>query len=166
MTLLWRRSLSYKNQSPLLCRANQWTWFLYNRDLRHEKIKPFSTNIPFLYPLKTAENQRFSDVFRGYRNGTLVWNWLITFLKHGKKDRTNLGLTRYINKEKKEVTDCVNATQHNHLRSFSSFTFFTRMCEPGSTRTVLGTTLKTQTQLALFFFVHCGTKKELLFYIL
>ena len=24
--------------------------------------------VSFLYPLKTSENQRFSDVFRGYRN--------------------------------------------------------------------------------------------------
>ena len=35
-------------------------------------INPFHANVPFLYPLKTSENQRFSDVFGGYRNGTLV----------------------------------------------------------------------------------------------
>ena len=29
-------------------------------------------NVPLLYPLKTSENQRFSGVFRGYRNGTLA----------------------------------------------------------------------------------------------
>ena len=34
----------------------------------------FSTNVPSLYPLKTSENRRFSDVFRGYRIGTLVEN--------------------------------------------------------------------------------------------
>ena len=33
---------------------------------------PFSTNVPLLYPLKTSENLRFTDVFRGYRSGTLV----------------------------------------------------------------------------------------------
>ena len=32
-------------------------------------IKLFSANIPFLYLLKTSEDL-FSDVFRGYRNGT------------------------------------------------------------------------------------------------
>ena len=37
-------------------------------------IKPFSTNVPLLYPLKTSENLCFSDVFRGYRSGTLVEN--------------------------------------------------------------------------------------------
>ena len=44
-------------------------------------LKPFSTNVPFLYPQKMPENQRFSDVFSGYRNGTLGKNWLncITF---------------------------------------------------------------------------------------
>ena len=24
---------------PLICRANQWTWFLYDRNLRHERVK-------------------------------------------------------------------------------------------------------------------------------
>ena len=41
-------------------------------------IKPFSTNVPLLYPLKTSENLWFSDVFRGYRSGTFVKNGLIT----------------------------------------------------------------------------------------
>ena len=40
-------------------------------------VNPFSTNVPLLYPLKT-ENFRFSDVFRGYRSGTLVENGLTT----------------------------------------------------------------------------------------
>ena len=39
-------------------------------------INPFSTNVPLLYPLKTSENRRLFDVFRGYRNGTLVENGL------------------------------------------------------------------------------------------
>ena len=34
-------------------------------------INPFSTNVPFLYPLK-IENLRFYDVFRRYRSGTFV----------------------------------------------------------------------------------------------
>ena len=28
----------------------------------------------FHYPLKTPENQKYSDVFRGYKNNTLAWN--------------------------------------------------------------------------------------------
>ena len=37
----------------------------------------FSTNVPLLYPLKTSENRRFCDVFRGYRSATLAENGLI-----------------------------------------------------------------------------------------
>ena len=34
-------------------------------------LNPIQPTGPFLYPLKMSENQRFSDVFRGYKNGTL-----------------------------------------------------------------------------------------------
>ena len=40
-------------------------------------INPFSTNVPLLYPLKSSENLRFSDIFRAYKSGTLVENGLI-----------------------------------------------------------------------------------------
>ena len=40
-------------------------------------INPFSTSVGLLYPLKTSKNLRSSDVFRGYRSGTLVENQLI-----------------------------------------------------------------------------------------
>ena len=40
-------------------------------------LNPFLINAPILYPLKTPENQRFSDVFRGYKIGTLARNGLI-----------------------------------------------------------------------------------------
>ena len=32
---------------------------------------------PFLYPLKTPENQRFSEAFRGSKMGTLARNRII-----------------------------------------------------------------------------------------
>ena len=32
--------------------------------------------VPFSYPLKTRENQRFSVIFWWYRNGRLAWNGL------------------------------------------------------------------------------------------
>ena len=35
------------------------------------------TAVPFLNPLKTSENLRFSDVFRGYKKGSLGNNGLI-----------------------------------------------------------------------------------------
>ena len=34
------------------------------------------SNVKFLYPLKTSEKRRFSDVFRGYKNVTLDINGL------------------------------------------------------------------------------------------
>ena len=43
-------------------------------------INPFHANVPFLYSLKMSENQRFSDVFRGYRNETLARKGLINQL--------------------------------------------------------------------------------------
>ena len=51
-------------------------------------INPYSTNVPLLYLLKTLENLRFSDVFRGYRSETLVenrLNWYISLLFLTKK---------------------------------------------------------------------------------
>ena len=39
-------------------------------------INPIYSNSPFLYPLKTSGNQRFSDFFRGCRNGILGENGL------------------------------------------------------------------------------------------
>ena len=37
-------------------------------------------NVPCLYTLKASENQRFSDVFSGYRNESFIgWNGLILF---------------------------------------------------------------------------------------
>ena len=39
-------------------------------------INPFHTIVLFLYPLKTSENLRFSDVFRGYRKRSEVVNGL------------------------------------------------------------------------------------------
>ena len=35
-------------------------------------INPFLINIPILYPLKTAENQKLSGVFKGYTMRTMA----------------------------------------------------------------------------------------------
>ena len=40
-------------------------------------INPFPTNVPLVYPVKTSENLRFSDFFKGYTNETSVENGLI-----------------------------------------------------------------------------------------
>ena len=41
-------------------------------------IKLFSTNVQLLYPLKTSEKRKLSDIFRGYRSETLFEDGLIT----------------------------------------------------------------------------------------
>ena len=40
LTLSWRRSLSYRNQSIDL-QSKSMNWFLYDRDLRHERVNTF-----------------------------------------------------------------------------------------------------------------------------
>ena len=37
-------------------------------------LNPFHATDLFLYPRKTSENLRFSDVFRGYRKRPVAWN--------------------------------------------------------------------------------------------
>ena len=44
--------------------------------LQYNVISPFHALGFFLYLLKTLENQRFSDVFRGYRKRPVVLNRL------------------------------------------------------------------------------------------
>ena len=49
---------------------------LIQRNPKNAREKPFLTHLtPILHfytPLKTSENQRFCDVFRGYKNETLA----------------------------------------------------------------------------------------------
>ena len=52
VTLSWRRSLSYRNQSTdLLCKSMD--WFLYDRDLRHERTKEHPSWNPYLTLITT-----------------------------------------------------------------------------------------------------------------
>ena len=41
-----------------------------------DSFNPFEPNAPFLYPQRSSENQRFSNVFKGYGNVTLDLNGL------------------------------------------------------------------------------------------
>ena len=47
-------------------------------------INSFVPNAPFLYPLKTSKNGKFSDVSRGLRKGALRTNGL----RHEKKNNS------------------------------------------------------------------------------
>ena len=100
LILSCRRFLSYRNQSIDLGSKSMY-WFLYDMDLRHERVKPASDqylltsalksthfkpmshlDTPwkrqkiFQYPLFLGSTEKFFDVFRRYRNGTLAWNGL------------------------------------------------------------------------------------------
>ena len=50
-------------------------------------VNPFHATVLFWYPLKTSENQRFSDAFRGYQKRPLAWNGLMLF-KTKKQKKT------------------------------------------------------------------------------
>ena len=39
-------------------------------------VNAFLVKVPILYPMKTLEKQRFSDVFKGYKMETLARNEL------------------------------------------------------------------------------------------
>ena len=52
----------------------RWSRRNYLLNLRN----PSQVNVPYIYPLKTLENQRFPDVFREDRNEILAWNGIIS----------------------------------------------------------------------------------------
>ena len=54
LALSYWRFLSYRNQSMDL-QSESMDWFLYDRNLRNERINPFVLNVTFLYLLKTSE---------------------------------------------------------------------------------------------------------------
>ena len=51
------------------------------QQLRESYIGPFHATDLFWYLLKTSENQRFPDVFRGYQRRPVAWNGLTHHLK-------------------------------------------------------------------------------------
>ena len=69
-----------RKPSSLQCKSIEWFPYDGNVGLKMAKwhqdgvmdFNPFHVNVLFLYPLKTSENHRFSDIFRGLRIGTLV----------------------------------------------------------------------------------------------
>ena len=70
-------AFGYISENPLIEHPNQ----TITMEFEYGKVfNPFSTNVPLLYSLKTSENRRLSDVFRGYRSGTLVENGLMIII--------------------------------------------------------------------------------------
>ena len=72
--------MQYRNSAASKNATSSWAISqrakLIQCNIKKCNINPFSTNAPFLFPLKTLEKRRFSSVFRGYRSGTLVENAL------------------------------------------------------------------------------------------
>ena len=59
-------------------------WIIYWRAIKSLFINSFHATGLFLYPLKATENLWFSDVFRGYREGLVVWNGLTNWQSESK----------------------------------------------------------------------------------
>ena len=50
-------------------------WFLYDRHFRHERVKPFQANVPFLYIFISPEDIKKPEPFlhfEGYKKITLA----------------------------------------------------------------------------------------------
>ena len=60
-------SPAHKETKQFIYKGNQLTVFYMMTALFINSFNPFHATNLFLYPLKTSENLRFSDVFRGYR---------------------------------------------------------------------------------------------------
>ena len=53
-------------------------------------VNPFQVKAPFLVPLKTSENLRFSNVFRGIKKEKFAWNGLILSAPTPQNGQTHL----------------------------------------------------------------------------
>ena len=89
--------------------------FERNGDIGTKRFNSFHVNVPFLYPLKTPENRRFSDIFRGYRNETLAWKRLLQFtpllsLYNHKKHQKTSGM-KWVN-----ATDAFEDIKDHYLQ--------------------------------------------------
>ena len=79
-TLFWRPIVN-SDTSAISSGAKEWLWTLFGCWINVYKgniylFNPFHANDLFWYPLKTSENQRFSDVFREYQKRSVSWNGL------------------------------------------------------------------------------------------
>ena len=85
LALSWRRSLSYRNQSiDVLCKSID--WFLYHRDLRHERVKAKITPLEQL--LKFREPLAVGTSTKKIRNVLEIY-CLYTLLNDPKKSKEN-----------------------------------------------------------------------------
>ena len=85
-------------------------------------LSPFYATDLFWYPLKTSENQRFSDVFRGYQKRSVAWNGLIVSLNLYECEANYLYILQILNK-----TSCIELSLSFRIREYfwSMITFYT-----------------------------------------
>ena len=130
-------------------------------------INPFSTNVPLLQPLKTSENRKFLDVFKGYRSRALVENVLMSkFINDAKYlqiDSQNIQIktSNYFKLNfllDKSISECENI--HTNLRICSYFlkrylqaNLQCNHLEPESTFSSTGTI-----GFSVFHFQHVGSR--------
>ena len=83
LTLPWQWSLWYKNQSIDL-QSKSMDWFLYDRDLRHERV-----NLPANDYIKSLPKKRFWDRIQNFEASlnplNLIWSWNKSEKKQRKK---------------------------------------------------------------------------------
>ena len=85
-----KKKKHHKNQKPSNCsllQINFWlptgqrfsilTFNCFYYWMFRQINNSFQTFAPFIYSLKTSENQKSFDDFRGYRNGTLAWTGIM-----------------------------------------------------------------------------------------
>ena len=77
---------------------------------------PLYSNVPFVYPLKTSENQSFPNVFRGHTNGKLVENVLTKRFRTSFPKNTSKCL--FLKKKnltvKEEKSHCMKRQSHSN----------------------------------------------------
>ena len=98
--------------------------FVYNADWTRQPEKPYLINqfhatCLFLCTLKTSENQKFSDVFEGYRKRLAAWNRLSTL----KNNKLRNGTTRIIFVEHVKPALNILALSMSHGLLPSTFVF-------------------------------------------
>ena len=116
LTLLWRRPLSYRNQSTDL-RNKSMDWFLYDNGLRHERVKDFFSKydqIPWkqriwshLLNISLMENLIFC----------VVNNSFFSFLQYCKETRKTVFLYYLFFLARSSVTKDVNGLTPTRSRS-------------------------------------------------
>ena len=88
-TLFWRLIVN-SDTSAISSGAKEWLWTLFVCWINFctgniYLFNPFHATDLFWYPLKTSENQRFSDVFREYQKKSVSWNGLKSKIEKWKK---------------------------------------------------------------------------------